>query len=79
MKRKSMKLVILMAAVMAFVQPQACMITHASEADVAYTSGKEYVTRSDIIVWRYKIIDGKLYKRQYNTTKGIWIGEWTLV
>ncbi len=35
--------------------------------------------RAQIIEWRYKAVDGKLYRRQYNCTKSKWIGEWELV
>lgn len=35
--------------------------------------------QSDIIEWRYKVVDGKLYRRQYNCTKDKWIGKWELV
>ncbi|MBU5255780.1 hypothetical protein [Tissierella praeacuta] len=31
---------------------------------------------SDIIDWRYKSVNGKVYRRQYNYSKGKWIGEW---
>lgn len=34
---------------------------------------------ADIIEWKYKIEDGKMYKRLYNHTKQEWIGEWILV
>jgi len=33
---------------------------------------------SDKIGWRYKSIDGKIYRRQYNYSKGKWIGKWQL-
>lgn len=35
--------------------------------------------QSDIIEWRYKVENGKLYKRQYNFTQDKWIGSWQLV
>ena len=35
--------------------------------------------RSDVIGWKYKNIDGKLYKRLYNYTKEQCIGDWILV
>lgn len=35
--------------------------------------------RSDIIDWKYKVENGKLYKRLYNFTKEQWIGDWILV
>ena len=31
---------------------------------------------SDIIGWRYKTVNGKVYRRQYNYSKEKWIGEW---
>ena len=31
---------------------------------------------SDVIGWRYKTVNGKVYKRQYNYSKERWIGEW---
>lgn len=34
--------------------------------------------QSDIIEWRYKVENGKLYMRQYNCTQDKWIGEWIL-
>lgn len=27
-------------------------------------------------VWKYKIINGKLYKRKYNEVTGEWVGKW---
>lgn len=38
----------------------------------------EQTLRSDIIEWRYKTENGKLYKRLYNYSKQEWIGEWEL-
>lgn len=34
---------------------------------------------SDIIEWRYKEKNGKLYKRLFNYTKEKWVGDWVLV
>ncbi len=34
---------------------------------------------SDIIEWRYKEQNGKLYKRLFNYTKEKWVGDWKLV
>ncbi len=34
---------------------------------------------SDAIEWRYKIENGKVYKRLYNYTTQQWIGDWILV
>ena len=32
--------------------------------------------QSDNIQWKYKMINGVLYKRQYNYTTNKWIGNW---
>lgn len=31
---------------------------------------------ADNIIWKYKMIDGILYCRQYNESTNTWIGEW---
>lgn len=31
-----------------------------------------------IIGWRYKSVDGKVYRRQYNYSREKWIGAWEL-
>ncbi|WP_394525938.1 hypothetical protein [Lacrimispora sp. JR3] len=31
-----------------------------------------------IIGWRYKSVNGKVYRRQYNYSREKWIGEWEL-
>lgn len=36
----------------------------------------EVEVRADKIIWRYKVINEKLYKRLYNTTTDTWIGNW---
>lgn len=35
--------------------------------------------KSDIKRWLYKIENGKVYKRLYNTSTGVWIGDWIYV
>lgn len=34
---------------------------------------------SHVITWQYKVEDGKVYKRLYNSTTQTWIGEWIYV
>ena len=43
--------------------------TAVSEEDSSVYSG-------DVIVWKYKTMNGKLYKRKYNKTTKKWIGNW---
>ncbi len=33
---------------------------------------------ADNIGWKYTFINGKLYRRLYNFTKNVWIGNWEL-
>ena len=35
--------------------------------------------QSYIYEWRYKVVDGHIYKRLYNRTKERWEGDWILV
>lgn len=41
-------------------------------------SGNHITPYSDIIGWRYKSVDGKVYRRKYNYSKGKWISDWEL-
>ena len=43
------------------------------------TEELEIEPRSDIIKWRYKVVNNQLYRRKYNYTKHIWIGNWEKV
>lgn len=39
----------------------------------------EIQPRADIYEWRYKMVNGKMYKRLYNCTKNVWVGDWILM
>lgn len=32
--------------------------------------------RADILEWRFKSVNGKIYKRLYNFTRQEWVGKW---
>lgn len=36
------------------------------------------VPMSENIDWRYKVVDGKLYRRLYNYSLSQWVGDWIL-
>ncbi len=56
------------------------MVTYASEQPtVAEASEEGIMPFSDIIEYRYKVINGDLYRRLYNYTQEYWIGEWELL
>lgn len=67
MKKIFKIMLIATACISGFIQPTPIL------ANEAETSPE---TRADIIDWRYKSINGKLYKRLYNYSKAEWIGDW---
>ncbi|MBR2714715.1 MAG: hypothetical protein IKB73_00720 [Ruminococcus sp.] len=47
---------------------------------VLAAAGGENDTMADNIVWKYKTINGKTYKRRWNNTKQVWVDpSWILV
>lgn len=44
--------------------------------EVSLTSKGNISTYADIIEWRYKTVNGVLYKRKFNYSKNKWIGSW---
>lgn len=36
------------------------------------------VLRANHIIWKYKIMNGRLWKRKYDITARAWIGDWIL-
>lgn len=54
-----------------FLLPSTSIITQASEGDLELCT--EYRE------WRWKIEDGKLYKRLYNASTGLWETDWIYV
>lgn len=49
--------------------PKSMAVSHIISQDIP-------LSRAHVIQWRYKIVRGVLYKRQYNTTKREWVGSW---
>lgn len=46
---------------------------------VSFAATTEVEPRADIIEWRYKTENGKIYRRQYNYSKQVWVGEWEFI
>ena len=40
------------------------------------TYHSQYTVRNTKVVWAYKTVNGKTYKRLYNTATKQWIGDW---
>lgn len=45
---------------------------------VATLSAGDYA-RKDDIQWVYQTINGITYRRKFNFTKGVWVGDWEFV
>lgn len=56
-----------------FFCPAASITTYAAEPDYGV------MPASDIIEWRFKTENGKLYRRLYNCSTGSWVGDWLYV
>lgn len=52
----------------------ACEVAIAEEGD----ENEGIVPYSDIIEYRYKVVNGDVYRRLYNYSKECWVGEWEL-
>lgn len=42
--------------------------------NIQYT--QNLIQKKDVLVWKYKSINGKMYKRLYNKTTGKWVGDY---
>lgn len=54
-------------------------VSVSAQSPITYQKAKNFSLndlRKDRIDWVYKVIDGKLYKRQYNFSQNIWLGDW---
>ncbi len=85
-KRSLKKSILLMTAAMVipFMVAGTCSInSQACEMEIVEADKEALVERgverSPIIEYRYKIIDGELYRRLFNYSDGYWIGDWELV
>lgn len=55
------------------------MPVHASEVPAGIAASEEGIApQSDMIEWRYKFIDGVLYRRLFNYSEQCWVGEWEI-
>lgn len=47
-----------------------------SVADTSVETTPDVLARKPITEWRYKVINGKLYRRLYDTTNKKWLTDW---
>ena len=71
---KKLGLYLGMALCMIFLSglPSASMTVHAASENTASPN-------ADVLTWVYKVEDGAMYKRLYNTSLNIWETDWIYV
>ncbi len=77
-KKKKVTLILASAFLSALVLFQANSIESYAYTGAEKASTAEVITYSQEIDYRYKVEDGKLYRRLYNYYTQQWIGEWEL-
>lgn len=77
MKKKSILCALAVMGVSTFTSPTVWAQDAGIVIDKEDTTDVE--PRTNIIDWRFKVIDGHLYKRLYNYSTQEWIGDWILV
>ncbi len=76
MKKIKKKLFIAVATLALFSAP--VTVQAHPQVPVAPSTVSEISIRANILEWRYKFIDGKLYRRLFNTSTQQWVTEWEL-
>ncbi len=71
---KSLTILLLIITISGSIGVQAFAYSPITDDTTSFVS-----PRADIIDWRYKTENGKLYKRLFNYTKEQWVGDWILV
>lgn len=64
-----------------FLLQPICATSVSAQSLTSYEQSSNFIlndSRKDRIDWVYKVIDGKLYKRLYNFSQKIWIGDWII-
>lgn len=75
MKKKIIKTILVSTLAVHLVTQPLCVFG----CDINITRTIYDLGKGDKFVWRYKEINGKMYKRLYNTSTGKYVGEWTPV
>lgn len=79
---KIKKIILTMALALSLIFLPAQQLHAAAAPDsipLAQSDNGEISPLSHVVTWRYKIEDGKIYKRLYNATTQTYIGEWIYV
>lgn len=80
MKTKKIILAATTVLTLSLCSLQPAITASASNQNFIVEQNESSITpRSDITRWIYKVEDGKIYKRLYNSSIGVWIGDWIYV
>lgn len=71
------KLLVISALIFSISSP--CSIAYAQHTSNSPQKESYQICRADEFTWIYKEINGKLYRRLYNITQRLWVGDWILV
>lgn len=77
--KNNMKMLVCALAVMGITTLGTPVASVQNMFNLMNVEASEGEARAYIYEWYYKVIDGHLYKRLYNATKGEWAGDWILV
>lgn len=78
--RKKIKALIGLGIMLGIISSTTTSFMAVPQNVVAENTGEYDVQpRTDIKEWRYKVINGNLYKRLYNYSTGRWEGDWIFV
>jgi len=76
--KQTKKRILALAGIACFGLSVLCTPTATLTVEAA-TPNEMVAPCSDVIQWRFKIVDNKLYRRLFNYTSSSWIGEWEYV
>ncbi len=65
--------VLMMVSAMVCVSAQEVTANENDGVQLCAVSDPDVEPMADTIVWKYKTVDGVLYKRRWNQTKSVWV------
>lgn len=71
--------VLLICGTLTVSLPSLCVTSYAASAvteDTAVEATSDVIARAPYTEWRYKVINGQLYKRLYDATHEKWLTDW---
>lgn len=70
-------------SIMSFIVPAGADAQEACQGVTCETEAASTGERAEIrktnIYWRYKTLNGRVYKRLFDYEKDVWVGDWILV